>query len=140
MNLPPYDRLLAGEALVFPLAPRALWRLTGPDSERYLNGQVTNDVAALPEGRACYAAVCTAKGRMEGDVFIARHAGEFYLDADAVLRESLGARLDKFLIADDAAFEDVSETWSVNHVLRARNPRERSGPKSHGQGDPAASP
>ena len=122
MNLDIYNRLLAGESLTAVLSPRALWRLTGPDAARYLNGQVTNDVARLADGTAGYAAVCTSKGRMDGDVTIALHAGDFYLDADAVLRESLGARLEKYLIADDAAFEDLSETWSLCHVFGTTPP------------------
>jgi folate-binding protein YgfZ len=117
MNLEAYRRLVSGEIYTFVLAPRALWRLNGPDAERYLNGQVTADVATLPEGRATYAAVCTAKGRMEGDVHIARHTGEFYLDADISQHESLGPRLDKYLIADDALLEDFSGLWSVSHVF-----------------------
>jgi folate-binding protein YgfZ len=117
MNLDIYRRILAGESLTAALSPRALWRLTGPDAQRYLNGQVTNDVARLADGHACYAAVCTAKGRMEGDVSIALHVGEFYLDADPVLRESLGTRLEKYLIADDAVLEDVSDLWSLCHVF-----------------------
>ena len=119
MNLAVYHRLLAGEALTFALSPRALWRLTGPDRVRYLNGQVTSDVTNLADGEVCYAAVCTAKGRMEGDVHIAAHGEEFYLDADPVLRESLGARLEKYLIADDALFEDISDIWSLSHVFGA---------------------
>jgi folate-binding protein YgfZ len=122
MNLDVYHRILAGESLTAILSPRALWRLTGPDAARYLNGQVTNDVTQLADGHACYAAVCTAKGRMEGDVTIALHASQFYLDADLSLRESLGARLEKFLIADDAAFEDAAELWSLSHVFGATPP------------------
>jgi folate-binding protein YgfZ len=122
MNLAIYNRIVAGESLTCVLSPRALWRLTGPDATRYLNGQVTNDIAHLTDGRNCYAAVCTAKGRMEGDVSISRHAGDFYLDADAALRESLGARLEKYLIADDAAFEDISDLWSLSHVFGATPP------------------
>ena len=122
MNLDLYQRVWAGEALAFVLSPRTLWRLSGPDAARYLNGQVTNDVASLADGHACDAAVCTAKGRMEGDVSIARHGAEFYLDADSVLRESLGARLEKYLIADDALFEDVSDLWTLHHVFGATPP------------------
>ena len=122
MNVETYNHILAGESLTAVLSSRALWRLTGPDAARYLNGQVTNDVTRLTEGKACYAAVCTAKGRMEGDVSIAFHAGAFYLDADAILRESLGTRLEKYLIADDAAFEDVSDTWSLSHVFGVTPP------------------
>jgi folate-binding protein YgfZ len=127
MNLDLYRRVLAGESLAALLSPRALWKLTGPDATRYLNGQVTNDVTRLTEGHACYAAVCTAKGRMEGDISIAKHGDDFYLDADVVLRESLGARLDKYLIADDATFEDVSETWTLLHVFGATAPAQPDG-------------
>jgi aminomethyltransferase len=122
MNLDLYHRILAGEALTYSLLPRALWLLTGPDRVRYLNGQVTADVAALTEGQAAYAAVCTAKGRMEGDLFLAAHGAEFYLDAVVELRESLGARLEKYLIADDAVFEDVTDMWKLSHVFGATPP------------------
>ena len=122
MNLDVYRRILAGEMLTARLSPRALWRLNGPDAERYLNGQVTNDVTHLTDGRAFYAAICTAKGRMEGDVTIAFHNKEYYLDADTVLRETLGARLEKYLIADDAVFEDVSDFWHLSHVFGVTPP------------------
>ncbi len=122
MNLDLYHRILAGESLTFVLSPRALWRLSGPDRVRYLNGQVTSDVADLADGQICYAAVCTAKGRMEGDLHITARNAEFYLDAEPELRESLGARLEKYLIADDAVFEDVSDQWSLSHVFGATAP------------------
>ena len=122
MNLDVYRRVLAGESLTAILSPRAFWKFSGPDAARYLNGQVTADVPLLAEGKAAYAAVCTAKGRMEGDVTLARHGGEFYLDADPALRESLGARLEKYLIADDATFEDVSDLWTLSHVFGATPP------------------
>lgn len=112
-----YRRVMAGETLTHVLSPRALWRMTGPDRVRYLNGQVTNDVAKLEGGHACHAAICTAKGRMEGDVHIAAHGEAFYLDAGADQREALGLRLDKYLIADDALLEDISDEWSLSHVF-----------------------
>ena len=54
MNLDLYHRLLAGEPCAAQLAPRALWKLSGPDATRYLNGQVTNDVTQLKDGQALY--------------------------------------------------------------------------------------
>ena len=122
MNLDAYRRIMAGEALTYVLASQALWRLSGPDSTRYLNGQVTNDIARLAENQGCYASICSAKGRMEGDLFIARHAEAWYLDAAPVLHENLGLRLEKYLIADDAAFEDIGETWSLSHVFGSDAP------------------
>jgi folate-binding protein YgfZ len=122
MNLEVYRRILADEAVTFPLPGRALWRLTGPDALRYLNGQVTADISPLAEGQGCYAAVCTAKGRMEGDLFIARRGADFYLDAVPILHESLGLRLEKYLVADDAALEDLSDLWHLNHVFGTAQP------------------
>ena len=122
MNREIYRRIVAGETLTATLSPRALWRLSGPDAPRYLNGQVTNDITPLRESQGCYAAVCTAKGRMEGDLFIARHGDDFYLEAVAELRESLGARLEKYLVADDAVLEDISNQWSLSHVFGANPP------------------
>jgi folate-binding Fe-S cluster repair protein YgfZ len=118
-----YRRILAGgAAATHVLAGQALWRLSGPDRERYLNGQVTQDVAGIPENEARFSAVCTAKGRMEGAVWIAAHGDAFYLDADPALRESLGPRLEKYLIADDATFESISEEWALSHVFGAAAP------------------
>jgi folate-binding protein YgfZ len=122
MNVDFYNRVLAGEPMTHVLAGESLWRLSGPDRERYLNGQVTQDVAGLVDGQARLAAVCTAKGRMEGALWIAPHGDAYFLDADPSLRESLGARLEKYLIADDAAFEDLSESWSLSHVFGATPP------------------
>lgn len=117
MNVDLYHRVISGEPMTHVLAGRALWQLTGPDRERYLNGQVTQDVATVAEGGARFAAVCTAKGRMEGALWIAAHGEAYFLDAEPELRESLGARLEKYLIADDAAFEDITDSWSMSHVF-----------------------
>jgi len=117
MNTDIYQSLRQGESGSIALTDRALWRLTGADRVRYLNGQVTNDVASMKEGTALYAAVCTAKGRMAGDVFIGASADALWIDADLSLRESLGARLEKYIIADDAVLEDVTGDWRLTHVF-----------------------
>jgi folate-binding protein YgfZ len=122
MNEAVYRQVLAGETMTRVLPGQALWRLSGPDRVRYLNGQVTQDVTALPPGQAHLAAVCTAKGRMEGAVWIASHGEAFYLDAAPELRDSLGPRLEKYLIADDAQFEDLADSWSLSHVFGATAP------------------
>ncbi len=99
------------------LSGRAKFRLTGPDRVRYLNGQVTNDVARLRPGESMSALVCTAKGRLEGEVVVRAEPDHFLVDAPAELREPLLARLEKYLIADDCAWEDVTNQWSLWHGL-----------------------
>src|SRR6058998_1824204 len=54
--------------------------LTGADRIRFLHGQVTNDVKKLRVGEGCYAALVTAKGKMESDLNLLYLQDELLLD------------------------------------------------------------
>ena len=54
-----------GFELSFAHLPRS-----APTASRFLHGQVTNDVKKLRAGEGCYAAITTAKGKMESDLNI----------------------------------------------------------------------
>lgn len=99
------------------LSRRAKWRLSGADRVRYLNGQMTQDARRADAAHALHACVTNAKGRIEGDIFFhASPDGEsLLLDAPECLRETLGLRLGKYIIADDAVLEDVTEEWQLWH-------------------------
>src|SRR5687767_12148562 len=92
-------------------------RLSGPDALRYLNGQVTNDVRRLGQGvESLPACLCNHKGKLEAFVMISRDAtGAFYITADEALRDFLPLRMEKYLISDNAALEDVTEKFSLVH-------------------------
>lgn len=98
------------------LSARAKFRLTGNDRIRYLNGQVTNDVRRASAQSTLYACVTDAKGRIAGDVFIHAREDALLLDAEPDLRESLGLRLERYIVADDAELTDVSDEWQLWHV------------------------
>lgn len=123
MNLDLYQNLRAGKPGFAPLQ-RALWKLTGNDRVRYLNGQVTNDVKKLAVGKSIYAAVPNAKGKMVGDCFISATEDALWIDAPLELREILDARLQKYLIADDAELTDVTEEWRGMHFTGAFIPKD----------------
>lgn len=97
------------------LSGRAKWLLTGADRERYLNGQVTQDVRRATVERAVYACVTDVKGRICGDIYarVTADGSALLLDAEEGLRESLGARLERYLVADDAEITDVTEEWGL---------------------------
>jgi folate-binding protein YgfZ len=117
VDLALYQQLRSGGAGIYRSLERALWKLSGPDRVRYLNGQVTNDVKKLQLGHALYAGVCTGKGKLVGDIWIGAGADALWIDADISLRESLGQRLERYLISDDAALEDVTGQWTLVHLF-----------------------
>jgi folate-binding protein YgfZ len=99
------------------LSGRAIFRVTGNDAERYLNGQVSQDVKLASESAAVYSIVANFKGKLEGDFFIRRHQGDLLIDTCESQREALFLRLDKYLIADDAEIVDVSDEYHFCHVI-----------------------
>lgn len=105
------------EGAMVDLSNRAKWRLSGSDRIRYLNGQVTNDVRRTMDGKVVYACVTDLKGKIAADVFIRTALGSdsLWIDAEPELREVLGARLERYIIADDCELTDVTEDWGLLH-------------------------
>jgi folate-binding protein YgfZ len=96
---------------------RVIFRLTGGDRVRYLNGQVSNDVRKLIPQESIHACVMTSKGKMCADIFVA--AGPDYLlaDAEPSLQESLAVRLERYVISDDVTIEDVTGEYELIHLM-----------------------
>jgi folate-binding protein YgfZ len=101
------------------LLPEAtLIEIRGPDAVRYLNGQVTQDVRlAKPGGKALYSCVTDAKGKLQFRGLVhGRNDGVVRISCEHEGAEELFARLDRYLIADDAEIEDVTPAWRRVHV------------------------
>jgi folate-binding protein YgfZ len=99
------------------LRDRCFFRLSGPDRARYLNGQVTQDVARLVAGQTLHTCLTNAKGRMQADGFITVLDDSLLLDAPADVREVLGPRLERYIIADDVEVHDETGDWQLAHML-----------------------
>lgn len=97
------------------LEGRCVFRVTGPDRVRYLNGQVTNDVSRLTPGEAMAACVCSIKGKVEALVWIHAEADALILDGEIEARDFLQVRLNRYLIADDCEIEDVTGAVCIVH-------------------------
>lgn len=104
------------------LSDRVKLRLTGADRVRYLNGQVTANVQRVTPEAGVPACVTTAKGRLCGDIFIHASSDALFVDADASLRESLPARIERYIIADDVTLEDVTEELHLIHLIGGEVP------------------
>jgi len=136
----PVLETLKNQSITLPLADRRRITFTGPDAARYLNGQATNNVTNLQPGQACHAAICTHKGRLQGDVWITRIGDEFHVDFEVALEDTLPARLEKYLIADHADCDSEPRPLPAVHVLGSGPPAlESLGRENPGQ-TPSAIP
>lgn len=94
---------------------RSLFHVSGPDAERFLNGQVSNDVRRATKEQAIAACLCTVKGKVEALVWISRDDDGFLVDGQGEQREAIHARLERYLIADDCEIADRSEEIRLIH-------------------------
>ena len=107
---------LCETAGVLDLSFRSRVCLVGADRARFLHGQVTNDVKKLRTGEGCYAAIITAKGKMECDLNIFCLADELLLDFEPGLTEKISQRLEKYIVADDVQIVDAALHYGLLSV------------------------
>ena len=84
---PPDDQEIAALRDVAALVDRSyLGRLaiTGSQAREALGALATNDIEGLKPGAGCFAACCTAKGRMLGEIRVLCTADELFLDMERV--------------------------------------------------------
>jgi tRNA-modifying protein YgfZ len=106
----------------FDLSSRVKLRVTGADRERFLNGQLTNDVHKATETNAIEACALNAKGKMTAHLFFTVDGDVFLIDADPVQRESLLSRFERYIIADDVQIESATDQFSIFHSLGEMRP------------------
>jgi tRNA-modifying protein YgfZ len=114
-------------AFFFDLSARAKLHVTGADRFRFLNGQITNDLRKASETVAIEACVLNAKGKLNAHIFIAALGESLLIDAEPELRETLRARLERYVIADDVQIRDVTDEFSLFHVITEEQPPPGSG-------------
>lgn len=86
---------------------RGVLALAGPDAEGFLQGQLSQDVAALAEGQSAWSLILQPQGRIDAFVRVTRQAGDrFVLDTDGPL-EQVVTRLKRFMLRTDVALEPL---------------------------------
>ena len=116
------DATSSRDSLFFDFWSRTKLKVSGSDRVRFLNGQITNDVAKATPTEAVAASVLNAKGKLQGQLFVTARDDAFLIDADPELRSDLLARFERYVIADDVRLENVTGEFSIFHVLGAKAP------------------
>lgn len=109
----------------FRLPRRGLIAVRGEDRGRFLNGQLSQDIAALEAlgpGAGGYAFLLTPQGRIVTDVHVAVWSEEIWLECDRTRIPAAIERLDRFLVADDVSLHDESEAMTRFGVEGPRAP------------------
>lgn len=102
--------------LRFVRRSRTVVAVHGPDAEAYLQGQLSQDVAALSDGASAWTFVLQPAGKVDAWLRVTRRGdGDFLLDVDAGHGEVLEARLGRFLLRTDCTIERLD--WEVATLI-----------------------
>ena len=96
--------------------------LSGADRRSYLQGLLTNDVAALTPGTGCYAAMLTAQGRMITDMRVLELGDAVLLDVPRELTAAVKDHLERFVFSEDVHVDDVTEARAEIGLYGPRAP------------------
>lgn len=125
----------ANHAMLCLLDHEGVIAIEGPDTARFLQGQVTCDVNALQIGQSTLGARCNPKGRMQSSFRLVRVEQDCYLLAlHAGLVERQLAELKKYAVFFKTQLRDASSDW-----LRLGLAGERCGQLLDAAGLPRAS-
>lgn len=91
----------------------ALLEVSGPDSERFLQGQLTCDVVALADLHWTLGACCTAKGRMVANFVILRSNDSFLLRLPKLHVSALASHLSKYAVFFKVTLTEHLVDWQI---------------------------
>jgi aminomethyltransferase len=100
-------------AIFAPLDDIGWIRVTGDDRVRWLNGMVTNSIAALTPGDGCYCFVLNAQGRIQGDLTAFALEDSILLETGRQQVEPLIAYFERFIIMDDVELAPVEDLQGI---------------------------
>ncbi len=89
---------------------RRIYRLSGADARHFLQGLITNDIAAIDRGALVYAAMLTPQGKYIADFFLKAEGADILLDVDAAMGPALAQRLTMYKLRADVRIEETALT------------------------------
>ena len=104
------------------LSFRGCLAVLGDDRVKFINGQVTNDVAGLKPGQGCYAALVNAKAKMQSDLHVYMLDDELILDFEFGLLDTVKARLESHVVADQVELVDASPHFGLLSLQGPKTP------------------
>ena len=108
-------RLSTGGEVLADLSQRALIAVRGADAEKYLQGQLTNDIYAVTAERSQLSAHCSPKGRALACFRIFRRGDAIYLALPETLLEPSLARLRKYVLVSKVTLETETDLVQIGY-------------------------
>ncbi len=116
-----YEAVRGGAgAGLFDLSSRGRVEVSGGEAVQFLNGMLTNDVAALEDGAWMHAAFPNPQGRLIAPARVMRRGDAFLFDTEAATYERVLKYLERYTLAGDFRVRDLTPETALLTVQGAR--------------------
>jgi folate-binding protein YgfZ len=99
------------------LSKLTLIRCSGNDAQKFLQAQLTNDVAVVTPQTSQYTGYCTPKGRLLATFLLCQFKDAYYLQLPSALADSVVERLRKFVLRAKVELRNAADEWQMLGVL-----------------------
>lgn len=115
-------RQLREECGLLDRSSRGMLLVHGPDAAEFLQGQLTNDIEALPAGAGCYAALLDRKGHLQADMRVLRLApNELWIDTEPEGVEAARRHLEMYKIGREVEVSDLGGERALISLIGPRS-------------------
>lgn len=95
------------------LTDRGIISVTGPDSQDFLQGLISNDITQVSSDKAIYAALLTPQGKYLFDFFISQSGEKLLIECEKNRLKDLMKRLRMYKLRANADLLDETEAYSI---------------------------
>jgi len=102
--------LIKNGPVVTSLTHQALIKVSGSEAKTFLQAQLTSDINEVSENKAQYSAYCDPQGNVLANFLVFIYKGDYYLNFDGSLTDTILKRLKMFVLRSDVQLEEVSDS------------------------------
>lgn len=97
-------------------------RFTGPDRKKFLNGLLTNDIAALKPLSGCSACLLTPKGKLLADLELYDRGEDILVLISGPALGNFSAAISRKIVLSETKMEDVGESTALFYLVGPQAP------------------
>ena len=98
---------------VYILEDRAILYINGPDSEKFLQNLISNDIEKVNESKSCFASLLSPQGKFLFDFIVIKHKNGFFLDCEKKIVNQLYKKLVIYKLRSNVEILNLSNEFVV---------------------------
>ena len=98
---------------VYILEDRGILYINGPDSKKFLQNLISNDIEKVSENKSCFASLLSPQGKFLFDFIVVKHKDGYFLDCEKKIVDQLYKKLNMYKLNSKVEILNLSNEFVV---------------------------